>query len=69
MPKLPRMRSEDVTWVEPALVAEIEFAEWTRDGRLRAPVYLGLRDDKPAADVVAERIPLPAEIRRGARGR
>ena len=56
-----------VTWVEPLLVAEIEFAEWTRDGRLRAPVYLGLRDDKPAEDVVAERVPLPEEIRRGAR--
>ena len=36
----------DVTWVEPSLVAEVEFAEWTRDGRLRAPVYLGLREDK-----------------------
>ena len=43
----------DVAWVEPTLVAEVEFAEWTRDGRLRAPVYLGLRDDKPAEDVVA----------------
>ena len=32
--------------------------EWTRDGRLRAPVYLGLRDDKPADDVVAERVPM-----------
>ena len=50
-----------------ALVVEVEFAEWTRDRRLRAPVYLGLRDDKPAADVVAERVPLPTEIRRGKR--
>jgi bifunctional non-homologous end joining protein LigD len=67
LPKLPRVRREDVTWVEPALVAEIEFAEWTRDGRLRAPVYLGLRDDKLAAEVVLERVPVAEEIRRGSR--
>ena len=67
VPKLPRLRREDVTWVEPSLVVEIEFAEWTREGRLRAPVYVGFRDDKPAEDVVVERISVPAEIRRGAR--
>ncbi len=66
-PKLPRTRREDVTWVEPELVVEVEFAEWTRDGRLRAPVYVGLRDDKPAGEVVAERIPVPPELRRGSR--
>jgi bifunctional non-homologous end joining protein LigD len=42
-------------WVEPELVAQIGFAEWTRDGRLRHPRYLGLRDDKPALEVVRER--------------
>ena len=67
VPKMPKVRRGDVTWVEPSLVAEIEFAEWTRDGRLRAPVYLGLRDDKPAADVVVERMPIEPEIRRGRR--
>ncbi len=67
VPKLPRVRRDDVTWVEPTLVAEVEFAEWTRDGRLRAPVYLGLRDDKAAADVVAELVPVAPEIRRGSR--
>jgi bifunctional non-homologous end joining protein LigD len=42
-------------WVEPELVAQIGFAEWTRDGRLRHPRYIGLRDDKPAREVVRER--------------
>ena len=67
VPRVSRARREDVTWVEPSLVAEVEFAEWTKDGRLRAPVYLGLRDDKPAADVVAERIPMQAALKRGSR--
>jgi bifunctional non-homologous end joining protein LigD len=42
-------------WVEPELVGQIAFTEWTRDGRLRHPRYLGLRTDKPARDVVRER--------------
>ena len=42
------------TWVEPELVAEIGFTEWTRHGRLRHPRFLGLRFDKPAAAVVRE---------------
>lgn len=41
-------------WVQPELVAQIAFAEWTTAGRLRQPRFLGLRDDKPAADVVRE---------------
>ena len=44
-------------WVEPELVAQIAFTEWTRDGRLRHPRFVGLRDDKPARQVVRE---LPA---------
>jgi ATP-dependent DNA ligase len=43
------------TWVEPELVAQIAFMEWTPDGRLRHPSFLGLRFDKPARDVVRER--------------
>jgi DNA ligase D-like protein (predicted ligase) len=41
-------------WARPELVAEIGFAEWTREGKLRQPRYQGLRDDKPAAEVVRE---------------
>jgi bifunctional non-homologous end joining protein LigD len=43
------------TWVKPSLVAEVRFAEWTSKGELRQPVYLGLRSDKNARDVVRER--------------
>ena len=67
MPRLPRVRREEVTWVEPTLVAEIEFAEWTKEGRLRAPVYVGLRDDTSAEEVVAESFPMQAELERGSR--
>jgi bifunctional non-homologous end joining protein LigD len=42
------------TWVEPELVAQIAFMEWTPDGRLRHPSFLGLRDDKPAREVTRE---------------
>jgi bifunctional non-homologous end joining protein LigD len=41
-------------WVEPRLVAEVAFAEWTADGRLRHPSFQGLRADKPAHEVVRE---------------
>ncbi len=41
-------------WVNPVLVCEIKFAEWTRDKKLRAPVFLGLREDKKPAEVVRE---------------
>ena len=43
-----------VHWVEPRMVCQIEFAEWTRDGLLRQPRYEGLRDDKAASEVVRE---------------
>jgi DNA ligase D-like protein (predicted ligase) len=41
-------------WVRPELVGQVGFAEWTRDGRLRHPRYIGLREDKPAHEVVRE---------------
>jgi bifunctional non-homologous end joining protein LigD len=43
------------TWVRPQLVAEVKFTEWTSSGEMRHPVYLGLREDKRAQDVVLER--------------
>lgn len=43
-----------VTWLKPELVAQVRFTEWTEDGSLRHPVFIGLRDDKRAKDVVRE---------------
>ncbi len=45
-------RERGAVWVEPRLVAQISFHEWTADERLRQPVYLGLRDDKKPSEVV-----------------
>ena len=51
-----KVKDERVTtWVRPSLVAEVKFAEWTSKGELRQPVYLGLRSDKNAKDVVREK--------------
>jgi bifunctional non-homologous end joining protein LigD len=44
-----------VTWVRPKLVANVKFSEWTHEGRMRHPVYLGLREDKPARQVKREK--------------
>ncbi|MBV8256918.1 MAG: DNA ligase D, partial [Actinobacteria bacterium] len=62
VPKMPKVKKGDVVWVEPRLVCEVAFAEWTHDGHLRAPSFQGLRDDKPAAEVRRER---PAEAEEG----
>jgi len=51
---LPTGERRGVTWVRPELVCEVEFTEWTDDGRLRHPSFQGLREDKPARDVVRE---------------
>ena len=66
VPKMPRVRKSDVRWVEPELVVEVEFVEWTHEGRLRFPTFLGVRDDKPPEDVRREE-PFPTEIRKGKR--
>ena len=51
---LPANRETQCHWVKPQLVAQVKFAGWTRAGRLRQPVFAGLRQDKPAAQVVRE---------------
>ena len=66
VPKMPKVRKGDVVWVEPKLVCEVEFVEWTHDGRLRAPSYQGLREDKEAEEVRREE-PIETEVRRGRR--
>jgi len=43
-----------IHWINPKFVAEIKFAEWTRDGKLRAPVFMGLREDKKPGEVIRE---------------
>jgi bifunctional non-homologous end joining protein LigD len=58
--RAPRAAVRGAHWVEPKLVAEIAFAETTPDGVLRHSSFLGLREDKKAADVVAEK-PVPVE--------
>lgn len=43
-----------VSWIRPDLVCQVRFSEWTEEGALRQPVFLGLRRDKPAREVVRE---------------
>jgi bifunctional non-homologous end joining protein LigD len=52
--EVPPEHARFARWVEPRLVVEVAFTEWTKAGRLRAPAYKGLRDDKDPADVVRE---------------
>ncbi len=56
---LSRGEMRRCTWVQPKLVCQVRFAEWTRDGHLRQPAYLGVREDKDPRLVVRER---PAAI-------
>ena len=52
--RMTKSEMKKVHWVSPTLVAQVRFTEWTRDGHLRHPVYLGLRPDKNPKDVVRE---------------
>jgi bifunctional non-homologous end joining protein LigD len=52
----PPRPNEPVHWVRPSVVVEVKFSEWTADGRLRQPIYVGTRDDKAARDVTRERV-------------
>jgi bifunctional non-homologous end joining protein LigD len=51
----PIPNEESTTWVRPKLVCEVKFTEWTKDGQMRHPAFVGLRGDKPARDVVFEK--------------
>ena len=51
-----------VHWVEPNLLCEVAFTEWTGDGRIRHPSFQGLREDKDASDVKQEK-PMPTALR------
>ncbi len=48
----PPSRGRPVTWVEPTVVIEVQFSDWTEDGRARHPVFLGIRNDKSPREVV-----------------
>jgi bifunctional non-homologous end joining protein LigD len=48
--------NEPAHWVAPRVVVEVKFAEWTADGKLRQPIFLGVRDDKAARDVTIESV-------------
>jgi bifunctional non-homologous end joining protein LigD len=50
----PPKTNEPAHWVEPKTVVEVKFAEWTADGKLRQPIFLGVRDDKDARDIGLE---------------
>jgi bifunctional non-homologous end joining protein LigD len=52
--EVPRQYAKDAVWVEPRLVAEVEYTEWTKDGRLRHPSYKGLREDIAPKEVTRE---------------
>jgi bifunctional non-homologous end joining protein LigD len=57
--------NEPATWVRPSVVVQVKFSEWTADGRLRQPIFLGVRNDKRARDVTFEGVSVQREIGAG----
>ncbi len=53
-PLTPKPKIKGVTWVKPEVIIQVSFSEWTKDGLLRAPVFIGLRDDKAPDEVRRE---------------
>jgi bifunctional non-homologous end joining protein LigD len=56
------IRRRGIMWVKPELVAQVQFGEWTSDGRLRQPSFQGLRDDKPPSKISREMPKSPAAL-------
>ena len=54
-PRITVTEMKECHWIKPELVCQVQFSEWTRDEKLRQPVFLGLREDKSAAEVVREK--------------
>jgi bifunctional non-homologous end joining protein LigD len=60
----PAGTEKGIRWAEPHLVCEIEYRGWTQDKLLRAPTFKGLRDDKPADEIVMEGLPKQSKTMR-----
>ncbi len=60
--KLTSAQARDVRWIEPKLVCEVEFAQWTSEGILRQAAFIALRSDKPAWDIIREQAKSPEQL-------